>query len=99
MPDMNDKNDAFDKWIIWRFRPTINHGLLRFTIDSMRESWNAALESTKEKRFGCHNGTDHPISSYCALDDNDDKDHCQHASRLYDQGRAKVNCPYWREIK
>ena len=57
------------------------------------------LKSPKtEKRFGCHFNR-FPISNYCALDDNDDKDHCQYASRLYDQGKTKADCMYWREIE
>ena len=95
MPDMNDKNDAFDKWIIWRFRPTINHGLLRFTIDSMRESWNAALESTKEKRFGCHLDADVIESLGCDLNPRI----CPVAKKLIMQGKSKTDCEFWGEIK
>jgi hypothetical protein len=31
------------------------------------------------------------------LDDNDDKDHCHYATRLYDQGKTKTDCEFWKE--
>ena len=58
------------------------------------------LKSPKtEKRFGCQFNNRFPISNYCALDDNDDKDHCHYATRLYGEGKPKINCEFWKEIE
>jgi len=61
--------------------------------------WMKSPKQQTKGRFGCHFHNIYPISNYCALDDNDDKDHCCHASRLYDQGKPKTDCFYWKEIK
>lgn len=94
-------NEKFKEWMVKRFKPNVGQWLFEtynFSYAAMNECWNAAIESTKEKRFGCHYYTNENNGkpwSYCVLDYRKDNELCN----LEDNVKSKTDCPHWREIE
>ena len=80
--------DEFDKWLRSQsgVYPTIRE------IAFGRKAWNAAIESQKEKRFGCHVASPRGkifIYAFCMYDHGYD---CE-------WDNTKETCEFWREIE
>ena len=84
-------NEDFGKW--WekeRYNMGVNDK------PEFRKCWNAAIESTKEKRFGCVCDMDdlcHGITD-CDFDFMQNP-LCIHAKKLIRAGKSKTDCSYW----
>jgi len=94
-------DDQFRKYINNRYSPYADWKSIRFMVANLQECWNSAIESTKEKRFGCHFRMEfnlsHPFDD-CNLDSTTEEDRdCDHAK---DNGiKSKDGCPCWRPIE
>jgi len=77
-----------------------------FSPDKMdfNKIWDAAIESTKEPKFGCHLERDeHESEEYtiCHLDYKriPSITSCQFADFLKRNGKSKSDCEFWRKIE
>jgi len=96
-------DEPFRNWIMDFYKPAIDPWEHNFTfpITAMEDCWKAAIESTKEKRFGCfgHYDDHGEIFFDCAFDFGKNQQQYVCAFRLTEQGKSKTDCPYWREIE
>ena len=94
MPGIDDK---FEEWL-----NSQDHGVwpTKREVDLARKAFIAGVESTKEKRFGCH--IDEKIGEVyfdCGFDHAKDPSVCPETERLRSEGKSKTACRYWREIE
>lgn len=86
--------DKFDEW--WKSIENADDVLYASSHYRIAErAWIAAIESTKEKRFGCHISSDAIDSIRCDWN----PFMCPVAKKLIQQGKSKTDCPYWRPIE
>ena len=85
---------SFDDWyakIGWEVCCHPSHSKEKYHTD------RAAIESTKEKQFGCHIGCGNPYPD-CVIDTGDIAE-CGTAMDLDSLGKTKIDCEYWKVIE
>jgi len=90
--------NEFEKWL--RIQPGVYPTVWEIAL--ARKAWDAAIESTKEQKFGCHvdwkspkmKKRDWEIYQTCCIDYGRPDD-CDIAETV----KEKDNCPYWRKIE
>lgn len=92
-PEHNPLHDAYDREMA---------KIYKFTFEEIEEAYLLAKrkrdQQNKPIKYGCHiNEQINEVYDDCELDN--DKHQCTFAYSLFEQGKCKTDCQYWRPIE